>query len=163
MKLLVTAFALVLSIAQLPPKEGVIASTKDPKADFSTFTTYTWVKGQPASDRVAHTAVTEGIEAELAALGLKKLDKGEASVTIRYSSVMWTDVDLETLDKMEREGKLPATRNLGRLIIAMRDHADKRVWTADSVLPVSADAATRAEDIRRLITRMFETYPRRAK
>jgi Domain of unknown function (DUF4136) len=162
-KLLVTAFALLLSVAQLPPKEGAIRSTKDPKADFSTFTTYTWVRGWPAADRVAHNAVTEGIEAELAALGLQKLDKGQGSVTIRYSSVMRTDVDLETLDKMEKAGKPPVTRNLGRLIIDMRDAADKRVWTADTVQLVSANPATRAEDIRRLVTRMFETYPGRAK
>ena len=162
MKLLV-ACALLLSFAQLPPKEGVIRSTKDPKADFSTFTTYSWVKGQPAADRVAHNAVVTGIEAELAALGLQKIDKGQSSVTIRYSSVMWTDVDLESLDEMEKLGKPPNSRNLGRLIIAMRDRADKRVWAADTVQPVSADAATRAEDIRRLVTRMFEKYPRKGK
>jgi Domain of unknown function (DUF4136) len=163
MKLLVSAFALLLSIAQLPPKEGVIASTKDPKADFSKFTTYTWVQGQPAADRVAHKAVTDGIEAELAALGLQRLDKGQGSVTIRYFSVMRTDVDLETLDKMEKEGKPPVTKNLGRLVIVMRDAADKRVWAADTVQPVSSDAATRAQDIRRLVTRMFETYPGKTK
>ena len=163
MKLLVTVLALLWSVAQLPPKEGVITSTKDPKANFSTFTTYTWVRGFPAADRVAHKAVTEGIDAEMAALGFKKLDKGQASVTIRYTSVMRTDIDLETLDKMEKEGKPPVTKNLGRLIIDMRDAADKRVWAADTVQLVSANPATRDEDIRRLVTRMFETYPGRAK
>ena len=162
MKLLV-ALALLWSIAQLPPKEGEIKSTKDPKADFSAFTTYSWVQGQPAADRVAHNAVTSGIEAELAARGLQKIDKGQGSVTIRYFSVMRTDVDLETLDKMEKAGKPPVTKNLGRLVIVMRDRAEKRVWAADTVQPVSADATTRAEDIRRLVTRMFETYPRRTK
>ena len=162
MKLLV-AFALLWSIAQLPPKEGVIASTKDPKADFSTFTTYSWAQGQHAADRVAHNAVIAGIEAELAARGLQKIDKGPGSVTIRYFSVMRTDVDLDTLDKMEKEGKPPQTRNLGRLVIVMRDRAEKRVWAVDTVQPVSADASTRAEDIRRLVTKMFETYPRRTK
>jgi hypothetical protein len=160
--MLVTTLALLLSIAQTPPKEGVIKSEKDPKTNFASFTTYSWVQGWPAADRVAHKAVTDGIEAELAALGFKKVDKG-ASVTIRYFTTLRTDVDLKSLEEMERQGKPPVMKNLGRLVIVMRDATDKRVWAADTVQPVSSDAATRADEIRKLVARMFETYTAKAK
>jgi hypothetical protein len=163
MKLIVATLAILLSVAQLPPKEGAIETTKDSKADFSKFTTYTWVQGYPAHDQVAHKVIVEGIDAELAARGFQKLEKGEGSVTIRYFSVMRTDVDLDSLDKMKKEGKPAVTKNLGRLVIVMRDASDKRVWTADTVQPVSLDAATRAEQVRSLVTRMFETYPGKKK
>jgi Domain of unknown function (DUF4136) len=159
MNLLVGTLAILLSLTQLPPKEGKIETTKDSKTDFSKFTTYTWVQGYPAHDQVAHKVITEGIEAELAARGFNKLEQGQGSVNIRYFTVLRTDVDLDSLDKMKKEGKPPETKNLGRLVIVMRDATDKRVWTADTVQPVSLDPTTRAEQIRSLVARMFETYP----
>ena len=111
---------------------------------------------------MAHRAVLEGIDAELAARGFQKLEKG-GSVTIGYFAVMRTDVDLDSLEKRQAEGKPPEIKNLGRLVIVMKDTANTRVWTADTVEPVSLDPATRAEQVRRLVTRMFETYPQKKK
>ena len=162
MTVFVTTLALLLSMMQTPPKEGVIKSEKDPKTNFASFSTYNWVQGWPAADRVAHKAVTDGIEAELAALGFKKVDKG-GSFTIRYFTTMRTDVDLKSIEEMEKQGKPPVMKNLGRLVIVMRDAADKRVWAADTVQPMSSDAATRDEEIRKLVTKMFQTYKNPAK
>jgi hypothetical protein len=162
MTLMVGTLAILLSFVQLPPKEGTIRTTKDAMADFASFTTYTWVRGSPAHDQVAHRAVLEGIDAELAARGFQRLEKG-GSVTIGYFAVMRTDVDLDSLDERQAEGKPPEIKNLGRLVIVMKDTADTRVWTADTVEPVSLDPATRADQVRRLVTRMFETYPRKKK
>jgi Domain of unknown function (DUF4136) len=161
MKLVISMFAIFLSFTQLPPKEGKIETTRDPKADFSKFTTYTWARGYDSHDQVAHKVIVEGIEGELAARGFQKVEKGPSSVTIRYFTVLRTDVDLDSLEKMKSEGKPPAARNLGRLVIVMRDSSDNRVWTADTVQAVSLDATTRAEQVRSVVTAMFETYPKK--
>jgi hypothetical protein len=159
MNVVVCAIALLLSLGQLPPKEGKIESRKDDKADFGAFTTYVWDKGYEAYDRAAHKAIVEAIDAEMAARGFRKLESGPASVTMRYHTVVRTDVLLDKLEEFEREGKVAPTKALGRLVIVMRDANNKQVWAADTVQALSTDAATRDRDIRQYVRRMFETYP----
>ena len=91
----------------------------------------------------------DAIDAELAARGFSKVTSGAAAVTVRYHTVVRTDVLLDKLDEFERAGKVAPTKALGRLVIVMRDAADKRVWAADTVQPVHADPATRERDLRR--------------
>ena len=159
MKMLGYAIAVLLSFSQLPPKEGKIESRKDDQANFATFTTYKWEKGQETYDPAAHKAIVETIDAELAARGFQKVTSGAASVTIRYHAVVRTDVLLDKLDEFEREGKPAPTKALGRLVIVMRDAGNKQVWAVDTVQPIVSDKATRDRDIRQFVARMFETYP----
>ncbi len=159
MKLVGCVMAVVLSFVQAPPKEGKIESLKDPKANFAAFTTYTWEKGYEAHDVSAHKVIVEAIDAEMAARGFRKLESGTGNVTIRYHTNVRTDVDLDKIDAYEREGKLAPTKTLGRLVIVMRDASNKRVWAADTVQPINADAAARNSQIRQYVARLFETYP----
>ena len=119
MKLVVCVIALLLSAGQLPPKEGTVATVKDPKADFTKFTTYTWERGQETFDRAANKAIVGAIDSEMAARGFRLLQTGAGDVTIRYFSVLRTDVDLDKLDEMEKQNKPAPTKNLGRLVIVM--------------------------------------------
>jgi hypothetical protein len=159
MKSLGVAMAVVLSLSQMPPKEGKIESIKDPKANFASFTTYRWEAGHEAFDKSIHKTLVDTIDAELAARGLRKLDTGTPSVMVRYHTVVRTDVLLDKLDEFEREGKGTPTKTLGRLVIVMRDANQKQVWAADTVQPVHADSATRNRDFTQVVSRMFETYP----
>jgi uncharacterized protein DUF4136 len=159
MKLVGSLLALMLSFAQAPPKEGTIATVKDPKADFGAYTTYTWEKGYDAYDPAVHKAIVEAIDAEMAARGFRKLPSGTGSVNIRYHTVVRTDVVLDKLDEMEREKKPTPTKNLGRLVIVMRDTSNRRVWAADTVQPIPPNTATHTDLIRQTVGRLFETYP----
>ena len=158
-KLLGYTLALLLATTQLPPKEGRIESVKESKAPFASFTTYRWEKGYDAYDKSIHKTIVDAIDAELAARGFSKVTSGAAAVTVRYHTVVRTDVLLDKLDEFEKAGKVAPTKALGRLVIVMRDAADKRVWAADTVQPVHADPATRERDLRDVISRMFATYP----
>ena len=160
MKLTGIAVAVLLSfgLGQLPPKEGKIATIKDDKANFASFTTYTWEKGHQAYDPVAHKTIVEAVDAEMARRGFKQVPSG-ASVTLRYHTVVRTDVILDKLDEFERAGVPAPTKTLGRLIIVMRDAQNKQVWAADSVQQLSPDKAASYGTIKETVVRMFETYP----
>jgi hypothetical protein len=157
-KLVVCALAVLVASAQLPPKEGKIESVKDAKANFASFTTYRWEPGYEAYDKSVHRVLVDAIDAELAARGFKKQEGGTASVTIRYHTVVRTDVSLDTLDEFERAGKIAPARALGRLVIVMRTPDNQRVWAADTVQPIP-DSSNRDADLRQIVARMFETYP----
>jgi hypothetical protein len=159
MKLVVCVIAFLLSAGQLPPKEGTVATVKDPKADFTKFATYTWERGQETFDRTAHKAIVSAIDAEMAARGFRLLPSGQGDVTIRYFSVLRTDVDLDKLDEMEKQNKPAPTKNLGRLVIVMRDASNRRVWAADTVQPLDAERAKAYQEIAPIVGKLFETYP----
>jgi hypothetical protein len=157
-KLAVCAVVVFVVSTQQPPKEGRIESLKDSKANFASFTTYTWERGNEAYDPSVHRMLVQAIDAELAARGLRKLESGAGTVTIRYHSNLRTDVSLDTLDEFEKAGKIAPGRALGRLAIVMRTPDNRRVWAADTVQPIP-DPATRESDLRQIVARMFETYP----
>jgi hypothetical protein len=156
----------VLLVSQGRPAPGKVNSTFDKSVDFKTFQTYGWIAGQNAFDPAAHTAIVAAVDAEMAALGLKKVEGRAGQVTVRYLAVRSTSVDLNKLEALERKGADPAGANLtvGRLIIALEDaKSSSRLWAADSVEAVDPAAADREATIKRVVARMFETYPTRQK
>jgi hypothetical protein len=159
--LLGCVLAVLLTAGQLPPKEGRIESVKDEKANFASFTTYRWEKAYEAYDKAVHQLIVNTIDAEMAARGFKKIEGDSASVSIRYFTVVRTDVMLDKLDEYEKKGLPAPTKTLGRLAIVMRDAANNRVWAADTVQPLKNEPATRDAEIRQVIGKMFETYPKK--
>lgn len=156
----------LLLVAQGRPATGKVNSTFDKSADFKSLQTYGWIAGQNAFDPAAHKAIVAAIDAEMAALGLKKVEGRTGQVTVRYLAVRSTSVDLDKLEQLERKGADPAGANVtvGRLIIALEDaKSSRRLWAADSVEVVDPAAADREETVKRVVARMFETYPTRQK
>ena len=155
----VIAIAILLSSGQLPPKAGTVVSKTEPKVDFSKFTTYTWARGQDTFDKKAHAAVVAAVDAEMAKRGFKQASSGAGDVTIRYFSVVRTDVDLDKIEEAQRQNKPAPTQSLGRLVVVMRDASDRRVWAADTVQPLSADRETVYGEIPSVVAKLFEKYP----
>jgi DNA-binding PucR family transcriptional regulator len=156
----------LLLVAQGRPAPGKVNSTFDKAVDFKTFQTYGWIAGQNAFDPAAHKAIVAAIDAEMASLGLKKVEGRAGQVTVRYLAVRSTSVDLDKLEALERKGADPAGADVtvGRLVIALEDaKSNRRLWAADSVEPVDPKAADREDTVKRVVARMFETYPTRAK
>jgi hypothetical protein len=129
--------------------------------------TYGWIAGQNAFDPAAQQSHRRGHRRrDDAALGLKKVEGRTGQVTMRYLAVRSTSVDLDKLEQLERKGADPAGANVtvGRLIIALEDaKSNRRLWAADSVEVVDPAAADREETVKRVVARMFETYPTRQK
>ena len=158
MKLAACLFAVALSFAQLPPKEGKVVSLTEPNVNFGKFTTYSWERGQETFDKKAHQLVVDAIDAEMKARGLKQVP-AKADVTIRYFSIVRTDVDLDKLEETQKQGKPAPTKNLGRLAIVMRDPSNKRVWAADTVQSLGTERSTAYDEIAAIVDKLFATYP----
>ena len=158
MKIVVYAVALLLSAGQVP-KVGKVETVKDAKAPFASFTTYAWESGSKAFRPDVHVMIVDAIDAELAARGLRKVENGAASVTVRYDSGVRNDVVLEKFDDAMRANQPAPTKEIGRLIITMRDPSKHRVWAADTVQPLPTDAAMRKEMLRSVVASMYDTYP----
>ena len=149
----------MLSFSQQPPKPGKIEIVKDPKANFASFTTYKWERGYTAYDPNIHKTIIESVDAELTARGLRKVETGDASITVRYHTVMRTDVNLDTLAEFERSGKVAPAQPLGRLVIVLRDPSNRQVWAADTVQPITVEGEARPRFVADTVVRMFESYP----
>ena len=157
---------LLLVLAQGRPAPGKVNSTYDKTAAFTTFKTYGWIAGQAAFDPAAHKAIVSAIDAEMAALGLKKVEGRAGDVTLRYLAVRSTSVDLEKLEAIEKQGgdKAGADFTVGRLVIVMEDaKSSRRLWAADGVERLNPAVADRDQTITGVVARMFETYPTRQK
>lgn len=157
---------LLLFFAQGRPASGKVNSTYDKTAAFATFKTYRWIAGQPAFNPAADKAIVSAIDAEMTALGLKKVEGTAGGVTLRYLAVRSTSVDLEKLEAIEKQGgdKAGADVTVGRLVIVMEDaRSNRRLRAADGVERLNPAAADRDETITAVVVRMFETYPTRQK
>jgi Domain of unknown function (DUF4136) len=157
---------LLLFVAQGRPATGKVNSSYDKTAAFATFKTYGWIAGQPAFDPAAHKAIVSAIDAEMTALGLKKVEGRAGDVTLRYLAVRSTSVDLEKLEAIEKQGGDAAGANytVGRLVIVMEDaKSSRRLWAADGIERLNPGVADRDQTIAGVVARMFETYPTRAK
>jgi hypothetical protein len=154
---------LLMLVAQGRPAPGKINSTYDKAAAFTTFKTYGWIAGQPAIDPAVNKTIVAAIDAEMAALGLTKVEGRAGDVTLRYLAVRSTSVDLDKLEALEKQGgdTAGADVTVGRLVIVMEDKASRRIWAADGVERLNPAVAERDQAIKGIVTRMFETYPTR--
>jgi len=146
---------------QAPPT-GKVDSTFDKSADFAALRTYKWLPGTPAFNPVVHEMIVAAVEAEMDDLGFTKAESG-ADVTLAYYAMAITNVDLEALDKIEREGtsRAAANKTLGKLVIVMRNAAQKQIWTAATREYLEPTVEKFRAPLRIVTGRLFETYPTR--
>ena len=153
--------ALMLAVPQTPSKNFDVDSTFEKQRDFASFKTYAWAAGHDAFDRSVDKLIRNAIDSEMKALGFGPGVAGKADVTIRYHSGLSTEVDLKALGKMSKEEaaiKAPPTHKLGVLAVVMHDAKGQQVWAAKTKSYV--DPAASPEDIaKRVVQRLFETYP----
>ena len=153
-------FALVQSTW---PDPGKVVSTIDKTADFASIRTYGWEKGLEVFDRVAHKSIVDAIDAELASRGIRlAADRGSADVIVRYDGLASSYVDLDELQRTTKKdpNALAPTKALGSLAISMhRNKSPQRLWLGHARDFVDLDPAVRDASIRKIVARVFETYP----
>lgn len=153
----------LLALLLLAPQEiGKVGSTVDKKVDFAAFHTYAWEKGHEAYDPAIHKAIVAAVDAQLAAAGLKKVDAGKGDVTVRYHAVRGTDVDLDLLRKLQKEGApAAADKTIGSLaVVVYAPKGTEPLWEAHMRSPLSTDPKTIDEQVRTIVAALFKTYPR---
>ena len=147
-----------------PQKIGDVESSFDKKANFGTFRTYAWNKGQEAFDPSSHRIIVDAIDSQMAGLGFTKAEPNAADVILKYHTVRGTDVDLKALEKAQKPGQTEplATKMLGKLVVVLYPRGSTTpLWQANTRSHLSEDAATRVQEIQRAVASLFDTYPGR--
>jgi hypothetical protein len=144
------------------PAPGKVDSTFDKKTNFAAIKTYSWTSGVPAMRPDAHKLIVAAVEKEMAGLGLTQVASG-ADVTVAYYTMTVTNVDLKALDKMDDKSKPAPTKDLGKLVVVMRNPARQQLWSAISREYLDPDLAKLPAAVQTVAERLFATYPGRAR
>jgi hypothetical protein len=158
---------LLLSAVQSSPDPGKVVSSVDKTADFASVRTYAWEKGQEVANRDVHKIIVAAIDAEFAGRGLRlAADKASADVLVRYDGLASSYVDLKALDKaLQKDPNAVApTKAMGSLAISMRrPAAEVMMWRGHARDFVDMEPAVREASVRKMVARVFETYPKPSK
>jgi hypothetical protein len=142
------------------PKYGVVVEVEDKKADFASFKTYAWQRGQASFDKAIDTQIVAAVDDELAKLGMKKITTG-ADVLVTYASTNRTDVDLK--GKPDASGVRP-NYAVGTLVVALLDGKSRnRLLRMRVDQPVDAAPDKLEATIKTVVAEMFQRYPTRQK
>lgn len=148
-------------LAGQQPAPGTVDSSYDKKTDFAAIKTYAWERGTDAMLPEAHKMIVGAIEKEMAGLGLTPAASG-ADVTLAYYTMTLTNVDVKALDKIDQKSTL-ATRELGKLVVIMRNQKREQIWSAVSREFLDRNRAGLDTAIQAVAARLFSTYPLRAR
>ncbi len=143
------------------PKYGVVVEIDDKKADFASFKTYTWQRGQAAFDKTVDAQIVAAVDAELAKLGMTKAASGPGDVLVTYASTNRTDVDLKA--KPDASGVRP-NYAVGTLVVALLNPTTRnRLLRMRVDQPIDAAPDKLEATINSVVVQMFERYPTRQK
>ena len=163
MKLRTTAAMLLAGAIVATGAPGVYAQkygvtvTADKSTDFAKFKSYVWTPGRPSPDKTIDAQIIAAVDRELAAAGLTKAPSGTGDVTVAYSSVSRTDVDVEA--KPDAKGVRPQ-RSVGTLVVVMLDPASrKELLRLRADKPVDTDPSKSESEINLAVKELFSKYP----
>ena len=159
---LATATVAVAQKAKEPITVTLVQHNKG--TDFTKFKTYTWTSGHPAIDPAVDKLIVAAIDAQLAAQGLTRADKGDLIVT--YHSVERTDVDLKTFDETKApptgtERQAAQMARVGTLVVDLKNGATSAlVWRAKAEgVTSNIPTANRPAFLNDAAARLFTLYP----
>ena len=138
----------------------------DRGTDFSKYKTYAWSKGTPAANPMIHQRIIDGIDAQLAAKGLRKVESNPDLVVV-YHAATDTQVSVSTWGGGPlggwRMGSGTATVNkvpVGELVVDIGDvQAKKFVWRGTASSTVSSKQEKNEKYLNTALTRMFQNFP----
>jgi hypothetical protein len=161
----VLALAIPTLAAAQKAKEPFTASVVqlDKTVDVTAFKTYSWTPGHPSLLPSVDKVLVAAIDAQMAAKGLTKADKGD--VLVCYHSVERQDVDLKTFDEKApaagAERPMAQMVRVGSLVIDLKNPAtNKLIWRVkgEGVTSNLTDA-NRAEFLNAAVAKLFTLYP----
>ena len=162
MKSLAILFLGLMLTGQTPPA-GKIDTTFDKQANFAAFRTYSWGPGKDAFLPEGHKIIVAAVDKQMAAQGLTPVASG-GDVTISYYTTTISNVDLKALDKLEDRSAPAPTKELGKLIVVMRDAKTRaQLWSAGTHEYLDSDRSRLGASVEAVTERLFATYPGRTR
>jgi hypothetical protein len=138
-------------------KYGATVQVAD-KGELSVAKTYIWTTTHPAMIKSVDAQIRAAVDRELAAIGLTRVESGEADVEATYASVSRLDGDVKT---KTADGKVPL-QPVGTIVFDLVSKATRKpVFRARVDTPINAEAAANEAIINQAIAALFEKYPTR--
>jgi hypothetical protein len=147
----------------------------DRQTDFTRYRTYTWGEGRPARDPLIGQRIVAGIEAQLAAKGLRKAGQGEpVDLVVVYQTATDTQTQINTYNSGAWGGwywgmggysqttvqRIP----VGQLIVDLADVNQKKfIWRGRASSTISSKPEKVNKMLDKALSKMFENYPPKAK
>jgi hypothetical protein len=139
-------------------KYGATVQVAD-KGELSIVKTYIWKVTHPALIKSVDAQIRAAVDRELAALGLSKVESGEADVEATYASVSRLDGDLKA---KTTDGKVPF-QPVGTIVFDLVSKATRKpVFRARVDTPINAESAKNEAIINQAVAALFAEYPTRA-
>lgn len=144
----------------------------DKAANFSTFKTYTWVRGTPLNDELNHKRIVNAVDAQLATKGFSKVEMGGSpDVLVAYHATFNKNLQINGFSSGWGGYRFGANRSgtarvdeilIGTLVVDMVDARSKTiVWrgTATKEVDLKASPEKREKNISKAAEKIFKNYP----
>ena len=142
-----------------------VTTDSAPNVDWSKYHTYSWGDGTPAQDPLVAQKIVAGIDAQLAAKGLKKVDKDPDLVVIYHTSTdQQKSLNWSSMGGFGRFGGMGSaqvdTVTNGQLKVDIADpKAQQFLWRGTATDSVSPDPQKLAKKITNALDKMFQKFP----
>ncbi len=136
-----------------------------PGTNWSNFHTYSWGEGTPAQNPITDQRIIAGINAQLAAKGLKKLDAGGDLVVVYHAAMdQQKSLNWSSMGGWGRFGGMGSaqvdTVITGQLKVFLGDaKAQKFLWNGIATDTLSSDPQKNNKKIDKALTKMFQKFP----
>jgi hypothetical protein len=156
-----------------------VGSDYDPKANFATYRTYSWLPRveEPGADRrlqstLLHSRIRDAVEAQLSSKGLTKDLVGKPDILVTYHLALKGKFDVTTVPNypyFPSSWGATTTTNVrqyeeGSLILDLIDASNQQlVWRGSAQAEVKPDASPQEKEkrINEAVQRILERYPPR--
>jgi Domain of unknown function (DUF4136) len=136
-----------------------------PGTDWSKYHTYSWGVGTPAQDPIVTQRIVAGIDAQLAAKGLKKVESEPDLVVIYHTATdQQKSLNWSNMGGFGRFGGMGSaqvdTVVTGQLIVDIADYKAKQfLWRGTAADTVSNNPQKMDKQINKSLTKMFQKFP----
>lgn len=176
MKLFLQILVVLFFVSPAVVRAQKVAVDYDKTVNFSKYKTYAWSQGKGARNPLIDQMILTGVEQQLSAKGLTKVDANPDLVVaymaavgfdIQVAQPSWSNAAMPLYMGITSTGQMWNV-SVGSLIVDLVDKkSDQMVWrgTATETLPhgptnnQAADAKSVAKPVRNCLAKMFKKYP----
>ena len=137
-----------------------------PGINWSNYHTFAWGEGTPAQDPITAQKIAAGIEAQLTAKGLTKVDADpDLIVTYHVATDKQKSLNWNNFGGWGRFGGGMGSAQvdtvvIGQLKVYLGDYKEKKfIWSGTASDSVSGDPQKLSKKLDKALTKMFEKFP----
>ena len=171
MKNLLLLAAIVLVAAPMAARAQSVKVAYDHTADFTKFTTYSWIKGKPAGNPQVHKLIVDEIDRRLQSKGLKKVED-KADLNVAYYTSLDNNINTGAVEYMKNTdwrkwgehdqvyGPKMVAMPIARLVLDLVDaSANKLVWRGRARDAYTANQAHGKKRVNKALAKMLAKLP----